>query len=105
MIYKEEWAEEICFTDDTCNQCWDNEQADWWEDMSWDQHKDYTILQLKLQSALMSKVSRIWSQNVQVQKQAKMHLLHVESLFEALFLQTDSKHVKMWSMLKYTQNL
>jgi len=43
----------------------------------------------------MSKVSRIQSQDVQVQKQAEMHLLHAESLLEALFLQIDSKHVKM----------
>ncbi len=30
-----------------------------------------------------------------MQKQAKMHLLHAESLLEALFSQTDLKHVKM----------
>ncbi len=52
----------------------------------------------------MFKVSRIWSQNVEVQKQIKMYLLHAESLFEALFLQTDLKHVKMWSMLRHIQS-
>ncbi len=36
--------------------------------MSWDWHKDHTVLQFKLQSTLMFKVSRIWSQDVQVQK-------------------------------------
>jgi len=30
-----------------------------------------------------------------MQKQAEMRLLHAESLLEALFSQTDSKHVKM----------
>ncbi len=95
MTHKEEWAEKIHFIDDTCSQRWDDEQADQWESMSWDQHKDHTVLRLKLQSASMSKVSRIQSQDVQVQKQAEMHLLHAESLLEALFLQIDSKHVKM----------
>ncbi len=46
------------------NQCWDNKQADWWESMSWDQHKDHTVLQLKLQNASMFKVLRIWLQDV-----------------------------------------
>jgi len=40
-----------------------------------------------------------------MQKQAEMHLLHVESSLEALFLQTNLKHVKMQSMLRYTQSL
>ena len=30
-----------------------------------------------------------------MQKQAEMHLLCIESSLEALFLQTDLKHVKM----------
>ncbi len=73
--------------------------------MSWDQHKDHTVLQLKLQSASMFKVLRIWSQDVWMQKQAEMYSLHIKSSLEALFLQTDLRHVKMWSMLRYTQNL
>ena len=28
MTHKKEWAKEIYFTDDMCNQCWDDEQAD-----------------------------------------------------------------------------
>ncbi len=72
--------------------------------MSWDWHKDHTVLRLKLQSASMFKVSRIWLQDVWMQKQAKMHLLHAESLFKALFSQTDSKHVKMWSISRYIQS-
>ena len=50
------------------NQRWDDEQADQWEDMSWDWHKDHTVLRLKLQSASVSKVSRIQSQDVWMQK-------------------------------------
>ncbi len=80
MTHKEEWAEEICLADDMCNQRWDDEQADQWENISWDQHKDHIVLQLELQSASMFKVSRIWSQDVQMQKQAKMRLLHAESV-------------------------
>jgi len=68
VTHKKEWAEEIHLTDDMHNQCWDDEQADQWESMSWDWHKDHTVLQLELQSASMFKVSRIWSQDVQVQK-------------------------------------
>jgi len=30
-----------------------------------------------------------------MQEQAEMHLLHAELLLEALFLQTDLRHVKM----------
>ncbi len=85
MTHKEEWAEEICLADDTCNQRWDDEQADQWKSISWDWHKDHTVLQLELQSASVSKVSRIWSQDVWKQKQAEMHLLHAESSLEALF--------------------
>ena len=73
--------------------------------MLWDWYKDHTVLRLKLQSASVFKVSRIQSQDVWMQKQAKMHLLHAESSFKALFLQTDSKHMKMWSMLKHIQSL
>ncbi len=61
MTHKREWAEEIHLADDTCNQRWDDKQADQWESISWDQHKDHTVLRLKLQSASVSKVSRIWS--------------------------------------------
>jgi len=86
VIHKEEWAEKIHLADDIHNQRWDDEQADQWESMSWNQHKDHTVLQLKLQSASMFKVSRIWSQDVQVQKQAKMHLLHIKSSLKTLFL-------------------
>ncbi len=86
MTHKEEWAEEICLADDMRSQRWDDKQADQWESMSWDQHKDHTVLWLKLQSASMFKVSRIWSQDVWMQKQAKMHLLHAESSLKALFL-------------------
>jgi len=85
VTYKEKLAEKIHFTDDMRSQRWDDEQADQWESISWDQHKDYTVLRLKLQSASMFKVSRIQSQDVQVQKQTKMHLLYAESLLEALF--------------------
>ncbi len=95
MTHKEEWAKEIYLTDDMCSQRWDDEQADWWESMSWNQHKDHTVLWLELQSASVSKVSRIQSQNVWMQKQAEMRLLHAESSFKALFLQTDLKHMKM----------
>ena len=104
MTHKEEWAEEIYFTDDMHSQRWDDEQADQWESISWNWHKDHTVLRLELQSASASKVSRIWSQDVWVQKQTKMHLLHAESLLEALFLQTNLKHMKMWSMLRHTQS-
>ncbi len=61
MIHKEEWAEKIRFADDTCSQRWDDEQADWWESILWDQHKDHTVLWFKLQSASVFKVLRIWS--------------------------------------------
>ena len=105
MTHKEEWVKEIYLTDDMHSQRWDDEQADWWESMSWDWYKDHTVLRLELQNASMSKVSRIWSQDVWMQKQAEMHLLHVESSLEALFLQTNLRHVKMWSMLRYTQSL
>ncbi len=33
MTHKKEWAEEICFADDICNQRWNDEQADQWESM------------------------------------------------------------------------
>ncbi len=105
MTHKEEWAKEIHLADDTCNQRWNDEQADQWKSILWDQHKDHTVLQLKLQSASMFKVSRIWSQDVWMQEQAEMHLLCAESSLEALFLQTDSRHVKMWSMSRHTQSL
>jgi len=104
VTHKEKWAEKIHLADDTHSQRWDDEQADQWESMSWNQHKDYTVLQLKLQSASVFKVSRIWSQDVQVQKQAKMRLLYVKSSLKTLFLQTNLKHVKMWSMSRHTQN-
>ncbi len=94
MTHKRKWAEEIYFTDDMFSQCWDDEQADQWESMSWDQHKDHTVLWFKLQSASVFKVSRIQSQDVWMQKQVKMHSLHAELLLEALFLQTNSKYWK-----------
>ncbi len=34
MTHKKKWAEEIYLADDTCNQRWDDEQADQWESMS-----------------------------------------------------------------------
>ncbi len=59
MTHKEEWAEEICLADNMCNQCWNDEQADQWESISWNQHKDHTVLWFKLQSASMFKVLKI----------------------------------------------
>jgi len=64
VTHKEELAKEIHLIDDTRSQHWDDEQADQWESMLWDQYKYYTVLWLKLQSASVSKVSRIWSQDV-----------------------------------------
>ena len=68
MIHKEKWAKKIHLTDNMHSQRWDDEQANQWESMSWNQHKDHIVLWLKLQSASMSKVSRIWSQDVWMQK-------------------------------------
>ena len=57
-----------------------------------------------MQSISMSKMSKVRSQNIRMQKQSKMRLLRVESQIEALLSQTNAKYVKMRNVSRRSQN-